>query len=223
MPTDPHLDVSEAVRVQILATEHWSLLATRNITYGAIYSRANIFLTVVSAAVVALALAADATEFGDRFYVFALLVLPIAFFIGVGTYIRLVDARIEDFWLLSGLNRLRHAYLEIAPELEPNFVTGHHDDPQGVYETYGPRTQMRLYRLLASTHMVVGVIDGALAGVIVGLLAATLGAGPALSIVTGAVVTSVSIVFLAHTSRRFIDSGRRSLDSRFGRQVDDPS
>ena len=34
MPTDPHLDVSEAVRVQILATEHWSLLAARNITYG---------------------------------------------------------------------------------------------------------------------------------------------------------------------------------------------
>jgi hypothetical protein len=99
MPTDPHLDVSEAVRVQILATEHWSLLAARNITYGAIYSRATIFLTVVSAAVVALALAAEATEFGDRFYVFALLVLPVAFFIGLGTYIRLVDARIEDFWL----------------------------------------------------------------------------------------------------------------------------
>ena len=77
MPTEPHLDVSEAVRVQILATEHWSLLATRSITYGAIYSRATIFLTVVSAAVVALALAAEATEFGDRFYVFALLVLPL--------------------------------------------------------------------------------------------------------------------------------------------------
>jgi len=123
MPTDPDLDVPEAVRVQILATEHWSLLATRNIAYGAIYSRATIFLTVVSAAVVALALAAEATEFGDRFYVFALLVLPIAFFIGVGTYIRLVDARIEDFWLLSGLNRLRHAYLEISPGLEPYFVT----------------------------------------------------------------------------------------------------
>ena len=74
----------EGVRVQILATEHWSLLATRNITYGGIYSRANIFLTVVSAAVVALALAAQETEFGDRFYVFALLVLPVAFSSGWG-------------------------------------------------------------------------------------------------------------------------------------------
>jgi hypothetical protein len=214
--------VPDAVRVQILATEHWSLLATRSITYNAIFSRTNIFLTVLSAAVVALALVGQATDFGDRFYVFALLVLPVALFIGIATFIRLIDAWLEDFWLVYGMNRLRHAYLEIAPDLEPNFVTGHHDDPQGVYETYGPHTQMRLYRLLASTHMVVGVIDGALAGVIAGLLAATLGAGPAPSIVLGAAVTAVAIVLLARTSRRFIDSGRRSIDSRFGRQVDVP-
>jgi len=190
MPTDPHLDVSEAVRVQILATEHWSLLATRSITYGAIYSRATIFLTVVSAAVVALALAAEATEFGDRFYVFALLVLPVAFFIGVGTYIRLVDARIEDFWLLSGLNRLRHAYLEIAPGLEPYFVTGHHDDEQGLYETYGPGTGSRFYRLLGETSTLVAVINAALAGVVVGLVANAAGTGSELSLFIGAVVTT---------------------------------
>jgi hypothetical protein len=36
-PATPRVDVPEAVRVQILATEHWSLLATRNIAYGAIF------------------------------------------------------------------------------------------------------------------------------------------------------------------------------------------
>jgi hypothetical protein len=217
MPTDPHLDVSEAVRVQILATEHWSLLATRSITYGAIYSRATIFLTVVSAAVVALALAAEATEFGDRFYVFALLVLPVAFFIGVGTYIRLVDARIEDFWLLSGLNRLRHAYLEIAPGLEPYFVTGHHDDEQGLHETYGPGTGSRFYRLIGETSTLVAVIDAALAGVVVGLVANAAGTGSELSLFIGAVVTTVLVVSLVNTSRRLIEHGRRSLEPRFAR------
>jgi hypothetical protein len=83
-PSSPRTDVPEAVRVHILSTEHWSLLATRSITYGAIYSRATIFLTVVSAAVVALALAAEATEFGDRFYVFALLVLRLRSSSGLG-------------------------------------------------------------------------------------------------------------------------------------------
>ena len=220
MPTDPHLDVSEAVRVQILATEHWSLLAARNITYGAIYSRATIFLTVVSATVVALALAADGTEFGDRFYVFALLVLPVAFFIGVGTYIRLVDARIEDFWLLSGLNRLRHAYLEIAPGLEPYFVTGHHDDEQGLYETYGPGTGSRFYRLIGETSTLVAVINAALAGVVVGLVANAAGAGSELSLFIGAVATTVLVVSLVNTSRRLIERGRRSLRPRFARQVE---
>jgi len=219
MPTDPHLDVSEAVRVQILATEHWSLLATRNITYGAIYNRANIFLTVVSAAVVALALAAQATEFGDRFYVFALLVLPVAFFIGVGTYIRLVDARIEDFWLLSGGNRLRHAYLEIAPEYEPYFVTGHHDDEQGLSETYGPGTENRLLRLIASTSTVVGVIDAALAGVVAGLVAKVVGAGSVLSLLIGVAATSVVVALLVHADRRIIEPGRRGLESRFARSA----
>ena len=125
----------DAVRVQILATEHWSLLATRSITYNAIFSRTNIFLTVLSAAVVALALVGQATDFGDRFYVFSLLVLPVTLFIGVATYIRIIDARLQDYWPVYGMNRLRHAYLEIAPELEPNFVTGHHDDPHGIHET----------------------------------------------------------------------------------------
>ena len=220
MPTDPDLDVPEAVRVQILATEHWSLLATRNIAYGAIYSRATIFLTVVSAAVVALALAADATEFGDRFYVFALLVLPVAFFIGLGTYIRLVDARIEDFWLLSGMNRLRHAYLEIAPGLEPYFVTGHHDDEQGLYETYGPGTGSRFYRLLGETSTLVAVINAALAGVVVGLVANAAGTGSELSLFIGAVVTTVLVVSLVNTSRRLIERGRRLLETRFARQVE---
>jgi hypothetical protein len=216
-PSASRADVPESVRVQILATEHWSLLATRSITYAAIYSRAGIFLTVVSAAVVALALVAQATEFGDRFYAFALLVLPVALFIGVATYIRLVDARIEDFWLLSGMNRLRHAYLEIASELEPYFVTGHHDDTQGLSETYGPGTEARLYRLLASTSVLVGVIDAALAGVFGGLVAKALGSGSELSLVIGGVVTAVVVVLLVYAERRIIERGRRLLEPRFAR------
>ena len=217
MPTDPYLDVSEAVRVQILATEHWSLLATRSITYGAIYSRATIFLTVVSAAVVALALVARATEFGDGFTAFALLVLPVALFVGVATYLRLIEARIDDFWLLSGMNRIRHAYLEIAPGLEPYFVTGHHDDEQGLDETYGPGTGSRSYRLIGETSTLVAVINAALAGVVVGLVANAAGTGSELSLVIGAIVTTVLVVALVSMSRRLIERGRRLLEPRFPR------
>jgi hypothetical protein len=116
------------------------------------------------------------------------------------------------------MNRLRHAYLEIdAPELEPYFVTGHHDDQQGVYETYGPHTEIRLYRLLAGTSMLVGAIDAALAGVFGGLVAKTIGAGSELSLFIGAVVTSAIVVLLAYESRRIIERGRRFLEPRFPR------
>lgn len=164
-PPSAGTDTPEALRVQILATEHWSLLATRSMTYGEVFSRASIFLTVVCASVVALALVAQATDFGDGFYVFALLVLPVVPFIGVATYVRLIDTPIEDVWLVFGMNRLRHAYLEIAPELESYLVTGLYDDEQGMFETYGPGAGIRLSRLLASTSVLVGMINAALAGV----------------------------------------------------------
>jgi len=128
---------SDAVRLQILATEHWSLLATRGMTWNEMFARAGMYLTVLSAAVVALALMAQATEFGEDFRLFALLVLPVVFFVGVATQLRLGDARNEDVWLVVGMNRLRHAYLELAPELEPYFVTSHHDDMPGIMQTYG--------------------------------------------------------------------------------------
>jgi hypothetical protein len=35
------------------------------------------------------------------------------------------------------MNRLRHAYLELAPELKPYFTSGHHDDLIGVMQSMG--------------------------------------------------------------------------------------
>jgi hypothetical protein len=58
-------------KLQILATEHWSLLATRALTYN------------------------------------------------------------ESLSWVIGMNRLRHAYLELHPELEPYFVTSPYDDLAG--------------------------------------------------------------------------------------------
>jgi hypothetical protein len=44
-----------SVRAQILATEHWSLLATRSMTWSEVMSRIVIHLTVLSASLVVLA------------------------------------------------------------------------------------------------------------------------------------------------------------------------
>jgi hypothetical protein len=210
-------DVPVAVRIQILATEHWSLLATRSMTWGEVFSRAGIFLTVVSASVVALALVAQATDFGDGFYVFALLVLPIVLVLGVGTLVRLGDALTEDVRLVFGMNRLRHAYLEIAPELEPYFVTSHYDDEESVLETLGPAARVRPSRFLSSTPVVVGLIDAVLAGILAGLVARVVDAGVAPSIALGAAVGLAAVAVIVMTGVRGVVRARGLLDPRFPR------
>ena len=209
------VDAPAALRVQILATEHWSLLATRGMTYNEIFSRTGIFLTVVSATVVALALVAQATDFGDGFYVFALLVLPVVLFLGIGTYLRVSAANREDVWLLFGMNRLRHAYLELAPELEPYFVTGHHDDDRGLFQTWGPGASLRFTRIVASTPMLVGVVTTVLAGVLAGLVAKVSGAGEAASIVIGAAITFLAIVVLVASARTRVQRLRAEWTPHF--------
>jgi hypothetical protein len=219
LPTQPPANGAPTpASVQILATEHWSLLGTRSMTYNEVFSRTGIFLTTLSATVVSLALVAQATEFGDGFYVFALLVLPVVLFLGVVTFVRISDAHIEDVWLQWGMNRLRHAYLEIAPELEPYFVTGHHDDEQSLVETYGPGARVRSSRVFSSTPAVVGVIDAVVAGVLAGLVVKVVIGGSALSIVAGVVVALRGVALLVVTTSRSLARARGLLVPRFPRQ-----
>src|SRR5262249_36375340 len=78
-----------ARRVQLLSTEHWSLLATRSMSWNEAFSRTSMFLSTLSAATVALALAGPAMSFGSAFPLFALVVLSVTLFLGLATYVRL--------------------------------------------------------------------------------------------------------------------------------------
>ncbi len=155
-----------SVRLQILSTEHWSLLATRSMTWNESFARAQMFLSILSAAVVALALVAQAMQFGEGFEVFALVILPVVCFLGVASFVRLVAANNDEVRWVVGMNRIRAKYLELAPELEDVFVTGHTDDQRGVMVTGGWADSPRLLGLV-TTPAVVGVVDGVVAAVIV--------------------------------------------------------
>ena len=124
---------------------------------------------------VALSLVAQGTGVGQTFRVFALLVLPIGLLIGLGTYIRLVEADIEDVWLVTGMNRIRQAYIQLAPDLDPYFVTSHHDDEAGVLKTYSFRRQLGVMHLLSGSPVIVGIIDALLCGVVAAVATQALG------------------------------------------------
>jgi hypothetical protein len=148
-----------SVRLQVLATEHWSLVATRSLTWTESFSRAQMFLSVLSGAVVALALVAQATSFGAGFVALALVTLPVVLFVGLTTFIRLVVANNDEVRWVLGMYRIRAAYLAIAPDLEPYFITGHHDDEKGLMVTTG-YADFPTFCGYVTTPAVVGVIDG---------------------------------------------------------------
>jgi uncharacterized membrane protein YuzA (DUF378 family) len=214
-PLSDRSGVTDAVRAQILATEHWSLLATRSMTWNESFSRASMFVTVLSAAGVALALVAQATGFGAGFRLFALLVLPVVLLVGLGTFLRLCAANVDDFGLVIGMNRLRYAYLELAPELEPYFVTGHHDDPASIMQSHGLGYRLNLSCVLGATPALVGAINVVLVGVVAALIAEVLGAEGTASVVVGVIAALVAAVGHAALMFRAIRGVHRSHRPRF--------
>jgi hypothetical protein len=171
------------LRLHILTTEHWSLLSTRALSWNEAFSRATMFLSVLSGAVLALALVAQARAFDEGFTTFALLILPVVLFVGLATFVRLVAINHEDVGWVIGMNRLRHAYLSAAPELRQYIVTGSTDDEVGIMATFGARPGPGSFaHELVTTPGVLAVVDGVIAGVLGGILAMRAGLDDAAAI-----------------------------------------
>ena len=148
-------------------------------------SRTSIFVAALTGSVVALALVGQATDFGREFVAFALVLLPVVYFLGVVTIARLFQNGWEDAVWVQGMNRIRHAYLELAPELEPYFVTSRFDDDTGVLisAVARPRVTMPLQGFVAIPG-VVTVLNSVVAGAVAGI------AGLGLEVGTGAALFS---------------------------------
>lgn len=194
--TDHDGKVTDAIRLQILSTEHWSLLATRSMSWSESFSRTSMFLSALTGSVVALALVAQAMP-GEGFTVFALLLLPVVLFLGLATYARLCAINVEDAHWVVGMNRIRHAYIEMAPELEDYFISGVTDDPEGVMKTFaatlGPGNTLHAF---VTTPGMVAVINAVLAGVLVGIIAGFVLNNLTISIIIGIVGFVITLLVL---------------------------
>jgi hypothetical protein len=115
--------------LQFMTTEHFTLQTARAVANAEITSRLQLYLGTLSSAIIALALTAQLSGLGLAFRGFALVLLPVVFFLGVVTHGRLLQVNAE--WRLygQGMNRIRHYFLELAPEMEPYFVLPATDDP----------------------------------------------------------------------------------------------
>lgn len=204
--------VAPAVRAQLLATEHWSLLATRGMTWSEVMGRIAIHLTVASASLVVLALVTQATGFGTAFEVLSIGLTSAVLVLGTLTGIRVHNASVDDAAMLVGMNRLRAAYVELDPGMERFLVTGWHDDIAGLTRTYTMGARRRtLSHVLGSTSIFMVAVNSMLAGTLGALVAAASGAGVALVTVCGVLAGLAYLGVMLEVGRRSFASAPREV------------
>jgi len=224
-PGPPAAPVADPREAQFLATEHWSLLATRSLSWNEAFSRSGMFLSALSAATVALALVGPATSFGQEFIVFALVILSVTLFLGVATFVRLTQVNNEDVYWVAGMNRLRSAYVRLVPGIEHDFVAGWTLDAPGISRTFAAVdvvSKPSPLHMLVTTPAVVGVISAAIAGVISGLLAIAASGAMGAAVTVGVVVFVATVVLFIGYGIREGRSYLERMSSMIGMPVQAP-
>ncbi|MGF6835443.1 hypothetical protein QF015_003638 [Paenarthrobacter sp. TE4293] len=205
-PASP-TELSPGVRAQLLATEHWSLLASRSTTQGEVLTRISMFLTFTSASLLSVALVGQATQFSEAFRAFALTVLSIDLVVGLLTHIRVMSVGMEDLMYVLAMNRLRAAYVDMDPTIGPYLMAGFHDDEEGAKRTYYFLGARKDFSQVAGSSMVfMGFVNSALLALLLGTALLTAGL-PTMLAVPVAVVVALAFfgTSLARGHRRYLE------------------
>jgi hypothetical protein len=195
-------DAQKSLRAQLLATEHWSLLASRSTTQSEVLTRIAIFLTVVSAGLIGLGILGNATRFQGWFGVAALAVLFLLLLLGLITMIRAFNTATEDLMYVLAMNRLRAAYLDLDPGLEPYLMMSAHDDLRGSAITYHAFFDRSATQVIGSSMMVITLVTAAVAGLFAGGLVAALGTPVGVAVAAGVTVGLAAFVLMMYRGYR---------------------
>ncbi len=184
------------LRAQLLSTEHWGLLAARSMIQGELLTRITIFLTLVSAGLVAIALIGNATDFAAPFAAITVVILAFEVAVGVLTQFRVFNAAMDDLVLVLGMNRMRAAYVELDPGIKPYLITAFKDDMPGVDGSYYPagRTPARTH-LAASSMALTVVVNAALVGALAIAICVAVNLPIWVAVIVGAVVAPAYLVW----------------------------
>jgi hypothetical protein len=156
--------------VSIMTTEHYNLQSGRSMTISESNGRSSLFVGAVSSGLIALTFVGQIAHLGTAFFVFSLIVIPTLFFMGLITFERVLQAGSADNVYARGINRIRHLYLEYAPQMQPYFILSTYDDQEGTLGQEAMQTSW--WQVFLSMAGMIAVINSVLAGSFVGLLLA---------------------------------------------------
>ena len=181
-------DAALGRRAQILATEHWGLLAARSTAQSEVLTRITIFLTLVSAGLVTIGLLGQASRFLGWFTPAMLAILGFLCLIGFMTVLRVMNVAEEDMMYVVAMNRLRGAYVDLDPEIEQYFLASPYDDEAGMKQTYSFLRRRGASLLTGSSSMLLFVVDACVFGLFAGAIVVTAGGSVGWAIAAGVLV-----------------------------------
>jgi hypothetical protein len=199
-------EVDRQALLTTLTTEHFTLQGARGSTVAESSARAAMYLGSLSASLVSLGFVAQISATGETFRVFALVVLPTLYVLGVFTFVRLVESAVEDIFYGRAINRIRMYYHELAGPEARYFMLQPYDDALGVLRNMGLTPSKRqLYFTAASAIAVVNSVVGGAALAIAVWVA--FDASLEIAAVAGAIVVGVSVLAHVRWSRRRLEAG----------------
>jgi hypothetical protein len=211
----PESDAALGRRVQILATEHWGLLAARSTAQSEVLTRITIFLTLVSAGLVTIGLLGQASGFRDWFTPATLGILAFLCLIGFMTVVRVMNVGEEDMMYVVAMNRLRGGYVDLDPAVEQYFLSSVNDDEAGMKQTYSFLRQRGGSILVGSSVTLLVIVDACVFGLFAGAVVASAGGTIGWAVAIGFLVGVLLIVGLGwYTFTTFAATWRRYLPRR---------
>jgi hypothetical protein len=181
-------------------TEHFNLQTARAVTVSEANGRASIYLAALSGNLIALAFVGQMSRLGAAFYAFALILLPVLAFVGLVTFLRLVQSSIEDLAYANRIALLRSYYLRLSPELEPYFVVVTDERP-------AKAPSPGAWQLTLTAAGMVAVINSVVVGACAGLALEAWGIHSlAIPIALGAVIGAAAFMLHERHHRRARDA-----------------
>jgi hypothetical protein len=193
--------------IQFLTTEHFTLQGARTAAVADTNSRLQIYMAVLSSAILGLALVAQISRtedtLGEAFFAFAFVLLPMVYVFGLATIARLRQSWMEWFLAGQGMGRIRRFFVEAAPEAQRYLILPTTDDPRAVLGGTGIRLGGHLRGLVTATG-VVAMVNSVVGGVLAGLVATKITGSTGITALVAGGVFLVSLGFLMETGRHRI-------------------
>ena len=209
-------DARRQAVVTFLTTEHFTLQTARSAAVAETNGRLQLYLGVLSSSILALALIAQVAPFTRAFFVVALILFLVVFFLGLGTIGRLGQTWLEWFHAGQGMSRIRRYFVEMAPEADRYLIMPTHDDPWSTLRGAGiEQAAPSVIQGFLTAFAIIAIVNAVVAGTIGALIGAILGESLTVAAVAGASTFLVTAILTISFGRRRFQRNIDAADVRF--------